>query len=56
MEDTLTSAELVALIIETTAGNIPTLIPVIAVCAGIKIVLDIMFDWTMGVTDRRRGV
>lgn len=55
MDDPLTSAQLVSLIVQTTAENMPMLIPVIAICAGIKIVFDLLFDFTMGITGRRRG-
>ncbi len=51
----LSPAELVALVTEQVALSMPTLIPIIAVAAGIKIVLDTVFDYTMGITGRARG-
>jgi hypothetical protein len=51
----LSPAELVALITEQVALSMPTLVHVIAVCAGLKIVLDLIFDFTMGITGRTRG-
>jgi len=53
--DPLSPAELVALITEQVALSMPTLVPVIAACAGIKIILDLIFDYTMGITGRSRG-
>lgn len=51
----LTASELVLLITEQVALSLPTLIPVIAVSAGIKIVLDTIWDYTMNITGAARG-
>lgn len=55
MPDPITSADLVALIIQSTTENMPMLIPVVGVCAGIKLVLDLLFDFTMNITGRNKG-
>jgi hypothetical protein len=53
--DPLSPTDLVSLITQQVALSMPTLIPVIAACAGVKIVLDLIFDYTMGITGRTRG-
>ncbi|MFZ2836167.1 MAG: hypothetical protein WAZ21_02510 [Candidatus Saccharimonadales bacterium] len=42
-------------IIEQVALSLPYMVIIIATCAGVKIVLDLLFDYTMGITGRNRG-
>lgn len=51
----LSGLELFSLITEQWALSIPNLIPVIAACAGVKIVLDTIWDYTMNITGAVRG-
>jgi|GEM_PF-2797246 len=51
----LSPADLVNLITQQVALSLPLLVPVIAVCAGLKIVFDLVWNYTMGITGRNRG-
>lgn len=51
----LTTIELVSLITQKVVESWPALLAIIASCAGIKIVLDLIWDYTMGITGRNRG-